>query len=67
MIVTRRHFSRSSLAALFAAGQAPFVVRAQDARRFRVVLIGSGWWGTNILNTALDTGVCYLAALCDVD
>ena len=52
---------------MIAARSFPFVARAQEARRFRIVLIGSGWWGTNILNTALDTGVCDLAALCDVD
>ena len=67
MNLTRRDFSRTSLAAMIAARSFPFVARAQEARRFRIVLIGSGWWGTNILNTALDTGVCDLAALCDVD
>ena len=67
MTLTRRAFSHASLAAMIAAGHAPFIARAQEARRFRVVLIGAGWWGTNILNVALDTGVCDLAALCDVD
>ena len=67
MTLTRRAFSHASLAAMIAAGRAPFIARAQEARRFRVVLIGAGWWGTNILNVALDTGVCDLAALCDVD
>jgi predicted dehydrogenase len=67
MTLTRRSFSQTSLAALLAAQSAPFIARAQDARRFRVALVGAGWWGTNILNAALDTGVCDLAALCDVD
>jgi predicted dehydrogenase len=67
MPVTRRAFAHTSLATLMAAQSAPFVLRAQEERRFRVVLIGCGWWGTNILNVALDSGSCELAALCDVD
>jgi len=67
MMLTRRTFSQTSLAAILAAQSAPHLARGQEARRFRVVLIGAGWWGTNLLHTALDSGVCDLAALCDVD
>ena len=67
MDLTRRDFSHASLAAILASQTAPFIVRAQDAKKYRVVLIGSGWWGMNILNCALDSGACDLAALCDVD
>jgi predicted dehydrogenase len=67
MQITRRDFTHASLAAILASQSAPFIVRAQDAKKFRTVLIGSGWWGTNILNTALDSGACEVAALCDVD
>ncbi|HOM59273.1 MAG TPA: hypothetical protein PK770_05355, partial [Kiritimatiellia bacterium] len=65
MKLTRRSFSQTSLAAILAAQSAPYLARGQAARRFRVVLIGAGWWGTNLLHTALDSGVCDLAALCD--
>jgi len=67
MSLTRRDFTHASLAAILAAQSAPFIVRAQDAKKFRTVLIGSGWWGMNILNCALDSGACEVAALCDVD
>ena len=67
MHLTRRTFTHASLATLLATQNAPFIARAKDEHRFRIVLIGSGWWGTNILNTALDSGACDLAALCDVD
>ena len=67
MTLTRRDFSQVSLAAILAAQTAPFIVRADDAKKFRIVLIGSGWWGMNILNCALDSGACEVAALCDVD
>lgn len=53
---------------MIAAGRAPFIARgargtAVPCRTDRCGLVGS----TNILNVALDTGVCDLAALCDVD
>ncbi|MEM8953938.1 MAG: Gfo/Idh/MocA family oxidoreductase [Verrucomicrobiota bacterium] len=34
---------------------------------YRVALIGSGWWGMNVLRVALETGRCKAVALCDVD
>ena len=67
MTLTRRTFTHASLVSILAAQNAPFIVRAQEAKRFRAVLIGSGWWGTNILNAALDTGAVEVVALCDVD
>jgi len=59
--MNRRYF-------LLTAGAAAAMtsVRAQD-RRERVVLIGSGWWGMNILATALANGHTDAVALCDVD
>lgn len=50
---------------LSAAGAVP-LLRAQG-RRYRTALIGSGWWGMNILTTALGAGESELVALCDVD
>ncbi len=67
MNMTRRGFSKSSLAALLAAQSAPFILHAQDGRKYRTVLIGCGWWGMNILNAAIESGRCDLTALCDVD
>ncbi len=67
MECTRRNFSRSSLVAAVAAQSAPFVLKAQGRGKFRVVLIGCGWWGMNILTTALQSGRCELVGLCDVD
>ncbi len=34
---------------------------------FRTVLIGTGWWGMNILRTALASRLVRVAGLCDVD
>src|SRR5262245_41836857 len=50
--------------------QAPAILAqssAQSARKFRTALIGSGWWGKNILHEALASGHCRMVALCDAD
>ncbi len=68
MFVSRRRFTQGSMAALLAAQSAPFIARGQEGRKFRTVLIGSGWWGMNIVNYgALVSGDCEVTALCDVD
>jgi predicted dehydrogenase len=56
---SRRHFL-SALAA-------PAFLYAQKARRYRTALIGTGWWGMNILNAAMAAGESEVVALCDVD
>ena len=44
----------------------PFIVRKPLAK-YRTALIGSGWWGTNILRCAMQAGESKLVAMCDVD
>src|SRR5258705_13950998 len=66
--MNRRHFLHSAAAAS-ALAATPFNIRAQDkagAKKFRVALIGCGWWGNNILREAVASGSCELVALCDV-
>ena len=44
------------------------ILGAQRAKRYRTALIGSGWWGMNILTCgAIESGQCEVVALCDVD
>lgn len=45
----------------------PLVTYAKPPAKYRTALIGSGWWGTNILRCALQAGESKLVALCDVD
>ena len=61
--MNRRRFLRTSA---LAAGLAPFV-RAAGEEKFRVALIGCGWWGKNLLREALASGRCKVVALADVD
>ncbi len=65
MSIHRRDFIKgvaaSSLA--FAAGG----LYAKTGRTYRTALIGTGWWGTNILREAVASGRCRIVGLCDVD
>ena len=68
-VLNRRRFIKTTAAAATLA-VLPFHVRAQDktgAKKFRVALIGCGWWGNNILREAMASGECEVVALCDVD
>src|SRR3954467_8128157 len=64
--MNRRRFLKDSMAAGLALGTAPYVLAQQPARKFRTALIGSGWWGKNVLKTAMASGRCEVTALCDV-
>lgn len=45
----------------------PFLPMLGRTAPYRLALIGSGWWGMNILRCALQHGGCKLVAICDVD
>lgn len=62
MSTERRIFLKSAAAA---AGWA--VPLFGQRGKLRTVLIGSGWWGMNILYEAMASGECQVAGLCDVD
>lgn len=68
MSMSRRSFLTSSAAAAGLAGSGLRILGAeQPARTYRTALIGSGWWGNNILGEAMASGACRVTALCDVD
>src|SRR5438270_13310534 len=70
MCTTRREFLHSSLvagAAATAAPAAPAVHAQEKAKRYRTALVGTGWWGMNILGEAVASNECEVVALCDVD
>lgn len=60
MSLSRREF-------LAAGAAAPFILGARPARKYRTALIGSGWWGKNILKEAIEAGQSKIVAMCDVD
>ncbi|MBM4087844.1 MAG: Gfo/Idh/MocA family oxidoreductase [Planctomycetes bacterium] len=64
--MTRRRFLAASAATSMVVS-APAVLGATRNKRYRTALIGSGWWGMNILRTAIETGGVDVVGLCDVD
>lgn len=68
MTSSRRKFVQSSIA--LAATPFPAVILGANATRraeYRTALIGSGWWGMNILGEAIRSKECRTVAMCDVD
>ena len=63
------HSRREFLKAAVGTGLAgfPWVASAGRDKRYRVALVGCGWWGGNILREAVASGRCRVAALVDVD
>jgi predicted dehydrogenase len=64
---TRRSFLKSSMAASLAVSAFPWVHAAETKKKYKTVLIGTGWWGMNILGEAMASGECQIVGLCDVD
>ena len=67
MTLPRRNFIQSTLATGLLLGGAPSIHAASKAKKYRTALIGSGWWGMNILKDAMAAGNCQVVALADVD
>ena len=67
MPINRRQFIHATAATGLTLAGAPFIHAAPKAKQYRTALIGSGWWGMNILKEALAGGQCKAVALCDVD
>lgn len=64
-MTNRRRFLSTSAASV-AFGAIPLLAQKSD-KKFRTALIGSGWWGMNILTEAMNSGRVKVCALCDVD
>src|SRR5690606_28126868 len=64
--MNRRSFIQSSFAAVsFSA--LPLLGATRRTLPYKTALIGSGWWGMNIVREALASGECKITALVDVD
>src|SRR5437016_12682173 len=66
MKINRRNFIKNSVAAGLALPGFPHVL-GQAPHKYRAALIGTGWWGMNILHTAMESGECKVVAMADVD
>src|SRR5439155_5122815 len=66
MKINRRNFIKNSVAAGLALPGFPHVL-GQAPHKYRAALIGTGWWGMNILHTAMESGEVKVVAMADVD
>lgn len=71
MTIQRRRFLQAAAASAATASlplnRAARVHAQSKGKIYRTALIGSGWWGMNILRQALAAGNTKCVALCDVD
>lgn len=65
--MNRRTFIQSSAVGATATLFSPYGIAAPRASKYRTALIGTGWWGGNILRVAMAAGQSKIVALCDVD
>jgi len=65
--MNRRQFLQGAAATGLLLNAGPFVLGQTSGKKLRTALIGSGWWGKNILKEAIASGRCSVTALCDVD
>ncbi len=63
----RRDFLYNTALATSAFVSAPLIKIYGKQVKYKTALIGSGWWGTNILRYAIQSGQSKIVALCDVD
>ncbi len=64
--MNRKEFIKHSSVGILGALVHPYIVKKQTSK-YNTVLIGSGWWGTNILREGIRSGEIKITALCDVD
>ena len=63
----RRRFIKDATLASAVLAAAPTIIAQSREPKYRTALVGSGWWGNNILGEAMTSGECKIVALCDVD
>ena len=64
----RRDFIKySSSASLYYSSLPLLPALSSKANRYKTALIGTGWWGMNILREAIRAGESQVVAMCDVD
>ncbi len=67
MPLPRRQLLQAAAASGVLLGTAPHIHAQSKGKKYRTALIGSGWWGMNILREAMAAGNTKVVALCDVD
>ena len=63
----RREFLKTTAASTVGATVFPGFIFNESGKIYTTALIGTGWWGMNIMHEAIATGRSKVVALCDVD
>ncbi|MDA2937980.1 Gfo/Idh/MocA family oxidoreductase, partial [Acidobacteria bacterium AH-259-A15] len=64
--MNRRDFIKTSVGTGMVLSAVPIIGVTRN-QTYRTALIGSGWWGMNILRCAMEAGESKIVAMCDVD
>lgn len=67
MPINRREFVKASVVADATPAVPAVHAASKTGETYRTALVGSGWWGTNILREAIGSGGYQVISLCDVD
>jgi predicted dehydrogenase len=67
MSVTRREFLTAAAAAGVSLAVPAIHAAEKSPKKYTTALIGCGWWGKNVLRTAIASGQSQVVAICDVD
>jgi predicted dehydrogenase len=65
--MNRRNFIQTSATSLAFSALPILPALSHQVKQYKTALVGSGWWGTNILRCAIQAGESKVVALCDVD
>lgn len=65
--MNRRNFIKNTVLAGATLSAMPYIKADTPAKKYKTALVGTGWWGMNILGEAMASGQCKVVGLCDVD
>ncbi|MEL6943460.1 MAG: Gfo/Idh/MocA family oxidoreductase, partial [Bacteroidota bacterium] len=63
----RRQFIQTTATSAASISALPLLASTFNNKKYRLGLIGSGWWGMNILREAIRSQQVKVVGLCDVD
>lgn len=64
--MNRRNFTKNTGLILGASPLFPYI-KSKKSEKYRLAIIGAGWWGNNILAEAIASGRTKVVGICDVD
>ena len=71
MAWNRRSFMKGTATGAAAVFAGPFGIPAlhgaDSGKKYRICVIGTGWWGKNIIHEAIASGRVVITGVCDVD